>query len=548
MDTRTGIYSDRSSDLGEPRVRDALYRGKVHKMYADEPFPPARGADTIFAVFDRASGVFTCLVPGDAALRDLAGTFGQSLPQSSNASCDPDDPLRQAWATLREEPLGMLPVVDARGVFQGIITRDSAVEALLDLTAASPRRNPAVGAAPSGAMHEAARSLLQTLGHIEDEELLARRGLRLLMTLLDAHYGAISIMDEHGTLRRFIHDGLSETQAKRIGHLPEGRGLLGVALIEGETLRVEDIRRDPRSAGFPPHHPAMTALLAVPIAHRGETVGRLYLCDRYDGLPFGKADEALARTFADQLALMTLSERHRQAMRDAQAETATLLAENRQLARRLLATQEEERRYLARELHNEVAQYLTAMRAEAQRLILLADTAFPIIREGAQALASLCERTHDLAHEVLRGLAPTLVYEAGLADALRELTSSFERHHPGIRFRLALAGDLENLPAQVAITAYRVVQEALTNAARHAEPTRLFVGVRRRDSSNGALRVSVRDNGRGFDPQATTNTVGLVGMRERVQALDGALKVSSRLDGGTRIEARIPVPGSGEVQ
>jgi len=143
----------------------------------------------------------------------------------------------------------------------------------------------------------------------------------------------------------------------------------------------------------------------------------------------------------------------------------------------------------------------------------------------------------------LRGLAPTLVYEAGLADALRELVGSYERRHGGrIRFRLVTAGRLENLDSQVAITAYRVVQEALTNTVRHASPTRVFIGVRRR----GILHVSVRDNGHGFNPQTVPYALGLIGMRERVQALNGELQVRSRPGGGTRIEADIPAVTPGE--
>lgn len=546
MDTRTRAYLRPLGHPGELRVGESLYRGTVHKVYADENFTPEHSPEAIFAVFDRVSGAFVGLVSGETAQRAATGAFGQLLSRPFSACCRPDESLRQAWTMLQQEPLGMLAVTDAQDAFQGVITRDSAVEALLERVSAAARRNRDTGTVPLSGMYEAARSLLQSLGRIEDEELLAQRGLRLLMTLLNARYGAISIADERGALQRFIHDGLSEAQAKRIAHPPEGKGLLGVVLREGEVLRLKEIRHDPRSAGFPPHHPAMTTLLAVPIAYRREIIGRLYLCDRLDGRPFSKDDEILARTFADQLALMTLGERQRQRAHAAQIETARLLAENRQLARRLLTAQEEERRYLARELHNELAQYITAMRTEAQRLILLAGNTAPVIQEGATALSSLCERTHDLAREVLRGLAPTLVYETGLADALRELVESYKRHHGRIRFRLVTAGRLESLDSQVAIAAYRVVQEALTNTVRHAAPTTVFVGVRRPTPQHGMLRISVRDNGCGFELKTVPNALGLIGMRERVQALDGELRVRSRPGGGTHIEARIPVTDPGE--
>jgi signal transduction histidine kinase len=545
MPSRTYYYDSPDRRAG-PRARHALYRGPLAIVHGDDRTGSSDSHAAIYAVFDRPSDAFAGLLAGETLSPGTNATFAQLVPYPQPKRCDPETPLHEAWSRLRGEPLGMLPVLDAQGVFLGVLTRDSVVEALLEDAVA--RRTPRASPARVRAVFKASRSLIQAIGHVQDEELLARRGLRLLMTLLDVRYGAIGIMDEHGGLQQFIYEGLDAAQAQRIGRLPEGKGLLGVVLREGTALRLDNIAADPRAAGFPPGHPVMRTLLAVPVAHRDQIIGRLYLCDRRDWQPFSEQDETLARAFAGELALLVANERHRREAHDAQAETARLLAENRLLARRLIASQEEERRHLARELHDELAQYVTAMRAEAQRLILLARGDDAAVHESALALASLCERTQDLAREVLRGLAPTLVYEAGLADALRELSQSFTRHHGSIRLRLALVGDLDGVPTPAALTAYRVVQEAITNAALHARASRVLAGVRRHARGRPqCLHVVVRDNGCGFDPAAVTAAVGIAGMRERVEALNGELHISSRAGAGTRVEAFIPAIAASET-
>jgi len=226
-----------------------------------------------------------------------------------------------------------------------------------------------------------------------------------------------------------------------------------------------------------------------------------------------------------------------------QTETLRLLEENRRLSRRLLSAHEEERRRLARTLHNEIAQYLTAMRSEIQRISILHADARPPVRESTRILAALCSRVQDLTHQILHGLAPpTLLNEAGLAEALNELVRSFRQHHGDVRFYLALNRLPEDVDTGVAAVAYRVIQEAMTNAVRHAAATRILVGVRGNLSAGtGGLQIVVRDNGRGFDPASVTDAGGLAGMHEFVHACDGEVSIRSRPGSGTRVEANLPV-------
>ncbi|MGC4192815.1 MAG: ATP-binding protein [Thermomicrobiales bacterium] len=123
-----------------------------------------------------------------------------------------------------------------------------------------------------------------------DLETVLQRLVELARGVVSARYGALGVAGERGKLLRFIHSGIDEETVARIGPLPEGRGLLGVLIRDGESLLVPEIAADPRSVGFPPNHPPMTTLLGVPILIAGEPVGNLYLSERIDGQPFNQDD------------------------------------------------------------------------------------------------------------------------------------------------------------------------------------------------------------------------------------------------------------------
>ena len=154
-------------------------------------------------------------------------------------------------------------------------------------------------------LHEAMLDMLGLLsaGSSTEKDLL-QQGIEALTTLLGARYGAIGILDDAGNLSQFVYTGITAEQAKRIGRLPEGHGLLGAALRENHRLRLDDMSQDSRAAGFPLHHPPMQSLLALPIAHQKQVFGRVYLCEKNDGSVFNDNDERLLRHFADIFALM----------------------------------------------------------------------------------------------------------------------------------------------------------------------------------------------------------------------------------------------------
>jgi signal transduction histidine kinase len=125
-----------------------------------------------------------------------------------------------------------------------------------------------------------------------------RKVVSAAMELADARYGALGVLGAHGELTDFIHVGIDDATRELIGHLPTGRGVLGVVIEEGKPLRLNDLARHPASAGFPANHPPMRAFLGVPLRARGSVFGRLYLTEKRDGKPFSDEDEAVVLALA----------------------------------------------------------------------------------------------------------------------------------------------------------------------------------------------------------------------------------------------------------
>ncbi|MGY8666299.1 histidine kinase [Bradyrhizobium sp. UFLA05-109] len=220
------------------------------------------------------------------------------------------------------------------------------------------------------------------------------------------------------------------------------------------------------------------------------------------------------------------------------ASLATALSERSELTRRLIALQDEERRHLARELHDEFGQSLAAIRA-------LAASARQTAAEDCPALLGECDsiaRTTTDMMETLRGalfrLRPPDVDELGLVASLEGLVSGWNGRSRGQpRFDIRFEGVFENLPASISANLYRIVQEALTNAAKHAGATKVSLHL-----AMGAneIALAIDDDGRPNDA-AVKSGMGLLGMRERVAAMRGRLSFTAGPDGGSALRVVIPV-------
>ncbi len=149
------------------------------------------------------------------------------------------------------------------------------------------------------ALNEASIAITAELGL----DRVLQRIIDLARDMAGARYGALGVPGAQGGLEQFVVSGMTEEEARRIEHQPRGLGLIGLLLREPYPIRIRDITADPRSAGFPPHHPVMHSLLGVPISSRGRLVGNLYLTDKIDAPEFSQDDERLITMLATHAAI-----------------------------------------------------------------------------------------------------------------------------------------------------------------------------------------------------------------------------------------------------
>jgi len=212
--------------------------------------------------------------------------------------------------------------------------------------------------------------------------------------------------------------------------------------------------------------------------------------------------------------------------------------EKRRLLQRVNTAVEDERKSIALEIHDELNATLVAVRLEAQQIAAMAAQAQPAplaeeMRGKAQNITKLALNLYNSGRSLVRRLRPEVLDMLGLQGALEEMASQYDA--PECRVALHAEGDFAGLDSNVAISAYRVVQEALSNVVKHARARQATVDIARR---GGAVHIAIADDGIGFDPARTAEGVGLAGMKERVHALGGSFELASA--NGTRIVIVLP--------
>lgn len=222
--------------------------------------------------------------------------------------------------------------------------------------------------------------------------------------------------------------------------------------------------------------------------------------------------------------------------------------QNRLLARQLISLQEQERRHLARELHDEIGQYCVAIKVDASTIARDTNGHLPRAHACAVAMGQTADHLHNVVRGLLERLRPTALDELGLPAALQVLTDGWSARH-GVACELTASGALGSLGEAVNITVYRIVQECLTNVAKHAGARHVAVKLTAQGNPDArpTLVLQVRDDGAGVPAELSRRGMGLAGMRERAQALGGTLDIRPTNRGGTCLEVLLPLTALAEV-
>ena len=343
-------------------------------------------------------------------------------------------------------------------------------------------------------------------------------------SLVGARYAALGVPDAHGSFGEFVVDGISDRQWRAIGPLPRQHGMLGVLLREARPERLADIRTDPRfEGGWPSAHPDLSGFLGVPVKDGGEVLAIIFAANKVvpgagpsgDGTQFTARDEELLSLFAAHAAIALTN--------------ARLSERSRELS--VL----EERSRLAGDLHDAVSQKLFSLRARARAAAVLAGRDPARAAAEMEAVAQLGAEAQAELRAVIDGLAPPELGEAGLAESLRRYAVLAARAH-GVAVGFS-AAELPVLDERQEAALYRVAQEALHNALRHAGAGRITVALSR---SPRRVILAVGDDGRGFAPGAPEG-LGFASMRGRAEAVGGTLTIRSAPGTGTTVRLAVPL-------
>ena len=253
-----------------------------------------------------------------------------------------------------------------------------------------------------------------------------------------------------------------------------------------------------------------------------------------------ETDDEVGKTAAAFNSMVTeISKRTRQLLQ-VEKRTQKLLVENRLLINKSLKVQEEERKHIARELHDELGQSITAIQADAES-IRDQSKHDERIHVSSNAILKVSAHIYEVVHSMIRLLRPSILDNLGLVEALKDEIDDWSRRNPDTSCTCAFSGDLSGLGEHTEITTYRIIQECLTNIAKHASADHVDIKL---DGTESELRIQVSDDGVGMDIQdeesGSVHGLGLIGMRERVQALNGVFSYQTSPGAGFKIDIRIP--------
>lgn len=369
-----------------------------------------------------------------------------------------------------------------------------------------------------------------------DLDEILNSALDKVLELMKGDIGGILLLDQQTqTLSYRVYRGLSKEFVQSIAGLKLGEGIAGTAAQRGEPIYVDNISEDPRLTRSVVIKEGLRAFASVPLISKNQVLGVMNVAS-YTLRRFTPEDVQLLSSIGNQIAVAIESARLYEELQQKQEMRGELL-------HLVISTQEEERRRIARGLHDETSQALTSL---AVKLEAVAGTLPPDAEQTKAKLKeiqSIALGTLGEIHNVIYELRPTLLDDLGLIPAIKWHAENY-LETAGIKAHLETAGQERRLPPEIETALFRIVQEATTNTVRHAHARSASISLEFEESS---VAVHIEDDGRGFDPNEVAKAkdsgrgLGLLSMKERVEHLGGVLSIMSEPGKGTQIQIEIPV-------
>lgn len=212
------------------------------------------------------------------------------------------------------------------------------------------------------------------------------------------------------------------------------------------------------------------------------------------------------------------------------------MSSNHRLTQKIIRLQEDERKSIAQDLHDEIGQHLTAINIDASAIIKSKDIRYA--HESAMAISEVVLQMINIVREMLHRLRPATLDELGLKSALLELIEGWRQRNREVTVSYNISNKIDSMNETLAITAYRIIQECLTNVSKHAQARLVIIKV---EVNNENFHLLVQDNGQGFKADLNSQGFGLVGMCERVEGLGGTLSISSEPYVGVSVKVILPI-------
>lgn len=368
-------------------------------------------------------------------------------------------------------------------------------------------------------------------------------GLDSALEIMNGTIGEILLIDEKSqSLIHRVYRGLSKEFVENL-HLNIGEGINGIVAQTGKAILLEDIGTDPRVAQRElVIAEGLKAFISVPLRAQDTVLGVLNVATRIPR-KFSDNDVYFLYAIGDQLGIAIEHARLYERLRNARERL-------RKLARQNLVAEEDERRRIARELHDETSQSLSGIALQLQALIemsAISGNQEPEFVEGLKKVQALTVQVHNEVSRLISNLHPALLDTLGLVPAIRQLAES--RLQPlEMSVTVETKGTEIRFPSEIEAALFRFIQGAIGNIAQHSKASEVTTLL---DFRKDELLISVKDNGQGFDVSEITDVEesgrgrGLFSMRERIGFLNGTSGIESEIGKGTTVWAKIPLGQEG---